>query len=102
MNWGLESSLMARMKLNQAKRDRHNWIVMLIMHCVCVVLNFACVVLYAISLASAIATGAALGLAIVRVVAWFIATAIWTVLAIFDGRELKKANQRIKDLQENI
>ena len=102
MNWDLESSLMARMKLNQAKRDRHNWIVMLIMHSVCMVLNSACVVLYAIALVSAIATGAVLGWAIARVALWFVATVGWTALAIFDGRELKRANQRIKDLQENI
>lgn len=100
MNWGLESSMMARMKLNQAKRDRHNWIVMLIMHCVCMVLNAACVTLYAIALVATIVTGAPLGWAVARVVAWFIATILWTILAIFDGRELKKANQRIKDLQE--
>lgn len=102
MNWGLESSLMARMKLNQAKRDRRNWIGMLIMHCVCMVLDVACVVIYAIALAAAIVTGAALGWAIVRVVLWFMTAVGWTVLAIFDGKELKKANQRIKDLQENI
>lgn len=102
MNWGLESSLMARMKLNQAKRNRKHWLTMLIIHCVCMVLDVACVVLYTIALVSAIATGAALGWAIVRVVLWFMTAVGWTILAIFDGKELKKANQRIKDLQENI
>lgn len=102
MNWGLESSLMARMKLNQAKTNRKYWLTMLIMHCICMVLNSACVVIYAIALAATIVTGAAIGWAIVRVVLWFLTAAGWTVLAIFDGKELKKANQSIKDLQENI
>ena len=102
MNWGLESSLLARMKLNQAKTNRKHWLTMLIMHSICMVLTSACVVIYAIALAATIVTGAAIGWAIVRVALWLLTAVGWTVLAVFDGKELKEANQRIKDLQENI